>query len=568
MSSATDIITFIGVPLAVIGVLPILYNTTVTLSALAKVKRVLKKSRLAAITHADVINHVIEVEFPRFQIAPLDREEDAHEYWSTYEHPSLVPGGSWTLFNWKLQTIGLKTQRIKYADELRQPQADIGFEELISYLLDLGAVPNAAGFRMLRSSGLWVPTGTALLLSPDRHETALAIAPLNDSDGHLSLRVHWSRMWKMRDKMSLPPYWIRIPGPDSQQLELDQSLVLKYQDSQDTDLLVREIGTEGSSRTNTGFSESKKDAEFDAVSSSSTICKKNDAVRCHISIDGLHEVVPEYSDHSTSQQLDVDHLEIRQMSSHTTGIWFASAATALGASSQTVLWNYHIPQDLLQFARKDTIPCGVLVLLGVVDESQTPDWATKYDDEVEDRELKFKQMREQSQAVLKENMLPPAERAKAVRERQMKMHENFTEGMRMKQRREAQRAETRMLEALQSPKWDNKLVAEHNLVWLKVKGHIMENYSVKRAVEVLLFKMVRDKVFAAAITMVLDAWKGWVEGGGMGKANYSILKENQADFAYASLVLSIIRDSVTAVDGSLAMDLQESVRIWKRVRLG
>src|SRR5438045_8855412 len=98
-ASATDIVTFIGVPLAVIGVLPILYNTTVTLSALSKVKRILKKSRLAAITRPDVINHVIEVEFPRFQITPLHRDEDS-DYWSTYEHPSLVPGGSWTIFNW------------------------------------------------------------------------------------------------------------------------------------------------------------------------------------------------------------------------------------------------------------------------------------------------------------------------------------------------------------------------------------------------------------------------------------------------------------------------------------
>lgn len=45
--SATDIITFIGVPLAVLGVLPILYNTIATLAALSRVRRMLKKSRLA-----------------------------------------------------------------------------------------------------------------------------------------------------------------------------------------------------------------------------------------------------------------------------------------------------------------------------------------------------------------------------------------------------------------------------------------------------------------------------------------------------------------------------------------
>ncbi|KAJ2996253.1 hypothetical protein NUW58_g1036 [Xylaria curta] len=44
-SSAGDIITFIGVPLAVLGVLPILYNTLATLAALSKIKRMLRHLR-------------------------------------------------------------------------------------------------------------------------------------------------------------------------------------------------------------------------------------------------------------------------------------------------------------------------------------------------------------------------------------------------------------------------------------------------------------------------------------------------------------------------------------------
>jgi hypothetical protein len=567
MASATDIITFIGMPLAVLGVMPILYNTTVTLTSLSKVKRTLKRSRLAAITRADVINHVIEVEFPRFQIAPLDREEDNKQYWSTYEHPSLIPGGSWTIFNWKMHTIGLKTQRIKYADELRQPQADVGFEELISYLLDLGAVPHAAGFRMLRTSGLWVPTGTALLLSPDRHEAVLTIAPLNDSDGHLSLQVRWSRMWKMREKSSLPPYWIRLSGPDEKQVGLDQASNTKSQelcnmDQPDGEMVETEL------RTESGSSSVKKDVEMDTTSNKNTVMKPADAVRCHFSLDGLHEVFPEHSNHSHSQLLDVAHLEIRKTTPTSTGIWFATAATAIGASSQTILWNYHIPDDLLQFSKKDSIPCGILVLLGIVNESATPEWATQYDDAAVLRDLQFRRMREQSQAMQKENMLPEAQRAAAVKERQMRMHDNFTEDLRERRRTEMLRADTRMIEALQSPKWDNKLVAEHCLTWLKKNGFVVESYDVRRIVEVLLFKMIKDAVFAEAVTTMLDAWRAWAEGGGMCKANYLMLREKQVDFAYASLILSIIRESVTASEGSLAMDLQESVRIWKRVRLG
>ncbi len=188
------------------GVLPIIYNTIVTLVTLANVRRMLRHGRLAGITRGDVINHVIEVELPRYTLAPLHREDQIKEYWSLCEYPSPIPGGSWTIFNWRTNIVGFKTQRIDYSDQLRQPQADIEFETLVSFLLDLGAVPHATGFRMLRASGLWLPLGTPLLLSPDEHEPVLTVAPLDDSDGNLSLAVRWSSNWGMRDHMSLPPY--------------------------------------------------------------------------------------------------------------------------------------------------------------------------------------------------------------------------------------------------------------------------------------------------------------------------------------------------------------------------
>jgi len=41
----------------------------------------LRRGRLAGITSGDIINHVIEVELPRYTIAPLHREEHYKEYW-------------------------------------------------------------------------------------------------------------------------------------------------------------------------------------------------------------------------------------------------------------------------------------------------------------------------------------------------------------------------------------------------------------------------------------------------------------------------------------------------------
>jgi len=47
----------------------------------------------------------------------------------------------------------------------------------------------------------------------------------------------------------------------------------------------------------------------------------------------------------------------------------------------------------------------------------------------------------------------------------------------------------------------------------------------------------------------------FVSNGGMKKTDYLALKQKQILFAYVSLLLAIFKDSVTAANGSLAMDL-------------
>ena len=308
MASGPDIITYIGVPLAVLGVAPIIYNTISTIATVMKVKRMLRRGRLAGITRGDVINHVIEVELPRYTIAPLHREEHYKEYWGLCDYPSKIPGGSWTIFNWKCHKIGLKTQRIDYTDQLRQLQAEIGFEELISFLLDLGAIPSANGFRMLRGSGLWVPIGTPLLLSPDGHETVLTIAPLDDSDGNLSLAVRWSTNWGMRDQSSLPPYWVLIKGlPAQPSADGDNPETIVPKPVEET--------TEESAKTDGNDTLVTKTAKYIP-----TIEEAIPAIRCQIGINGLIAAIPDDFDPQLFDQLSIGHLEIDDMNTNTTGI--------------------------------------------------------------------------------------------------------------------------------------------------------------------------------------------------------------------------------------------------------
>lgn len=417
-NTAADVITYIGVPLAVLGVLPILYNTVVTLAVLSKIKRMLRHSKLTALTRSDVVNRVIEVELPRYAVRPMDRFNDRAEYWTISKSPSSIPGGSWTTFNWQTNVIGLKNQRIEYADQLRQPQVDVAFDELICYLLDLGAVPDAHGWRLLRSTGLWTPVGCALMTSPDGKEKALTLGPLDGSDGHLSLAVNWSSTWTTRDYSHLPPYWVRLPPPPP----------TKKQEATEAE------GSSSIAPNDTNSTAEKEDPNPFETETSSSLAKRSldsiihlvdttprQPITVQISTDGIVTALSQEDQLLSSLHLDslyIDHVRIR--AGKTAGVWFASAATAYGTTSQTILWNYKIPDDVLAFSRRDTVPCGVLVLLGVIDEAATPEWATRHDDQGPALDLFARRNREQREAMAAEARMPPAQRAAAARERQMR----------------------------------------------------------------------------------------------------------------------------------------------------
>ncbi|KAK0742311.1 hypothetical protein B0T21DRAFT_409135 [Apiosordaria backusii] len=581
--TATDVITYIGVPLAVLGVLPILYNTAVTLAALSRIKRMLRHSRLTALTRSDVVNRIIEVELPRYAVRPMDRFTDRAEYWSLSSHPSSIPGGSWTTFNWRTNVIGLNTQRVEYADQLRQPQVEVEFDQLICYLLDLGAVPDAHGWRMLRGSGLWTPVGCTLMTSPDGGEKALSIAPLDGSDGHLSLVVNWAGGWTRRSWGDLPPYWVKLPPPP--QVEASE-------------------GEEGQEKAAAGETTEEGEERRDSISeapapehgSCSSLhktstetsrprtqpqksCLSSIPITCQISTEGIITALRQETQLTSTINLDslpIDHIRVRSSSS--SGAWFASAATAYGTTSQTILWSYKIPDDILTFSRKETVPCGVLVLLNVVEQSATPEWATTYHDSGADLDRFTARMREQRAAMAAEAKLPPAQKAQAVMERVRRENEQRIQDMKDKHRLQTARQETRLLEALQSPKWDTKLVAEHNLTWLKnnsnssssssSKEKLAANMDMKEVVGTLLYRMVLDSQFAVKLCDMLDLWKNWAENGGMRKSDLSRIQEEQVMWAYATLLVAMIKDSTGLAEGTLALDLQECLRVWRNVRLG
>lgn len=72
------------------------------------------------------------------------------------------------------------------------------------------------------------------------------------------------------------------------------------------------------------------------------------SIRYHFSIDGLIEAIQE------NPVFDVSHQKISRHPYNTTGKWFPSASTAVGARSQGTLWSYRITDDIVSFLCCDT----------------------------------------------------------------------------------------------------------------------------------------------------------------------------------------------------------------------
>lgn len=370
----------------------------------------LRRSRLTALTRSDVVNRVIEIELPRYAVKPWDRFQNQEEYWGLSRHPSSIPGGSWTTFNWKTNTIGIKTQRVEYADQVRQPQVDIAFDDLVCYLLDLGAVPDAHGWKLLRSTGLWTPVGCSLMMSPNGRDKALTVGPQDDADGNLSLVVNWSSTWTTRDHVHLPPYWIRLPAQVNAKVRAKttdhgESVHKNSEDTADNHINInaQDVRPDSSSETSAGHN-------------ASTIVGTD--ITCQILTTGIVNAFSEGDLYSSTSSTSYSIEHIRVQPGLTDGIWFASVATAYGTTSQTVLWNYKIPDDILIFSRKESVPCGVMVLLGIVNDSETPDWCTANDHSGSSSHERFiKNVREQSLAIAAESRMAPAQREAAVKDR-------------------------------------------------------------------------------------------------------------------------------------------------------
>lgn len=490
--------------------------------------------------------------------------------------------------HWNTLITGSKLYRVQYSDDLRVPQAEVELAQLVGFLLDRGAVPDAKGLRMLRVSGLWTPTGTSVLLSPDGRYSALRVSVPDDSDGVLSLALRWEAEWDERERESLPPEWIRLEVPSGAEgkgkegegggwwnTEGKVEGEEQEENLQEGDLLdinnvaVADAGADDDvERKEDGMVDVEKTIaakSFHLPEPTSLRFRLGSLPSTHRSTSGALTICTatwETSHAPLPYSPSLTHLQ-----SGSASTWFPSIALSLGLAKPLPLYTHNLPSSLYPLATKDTIPCGVLVMLGLLAPESAPDWETKYDP-LEDGRAHHNNFLAKERSMAAERMMTAeqARIARATREA-AELHQ-MGEEFRARIARQRERETRREREAFASGRLEATVVADAATEWLIQENILREGAGTQEAVEGLLIRMVRQEKVAIGVFSLLDRWKEWSDRGGMNTEDLAMFRTHKDGFCYAVCVMALFKEVCAKEESSLAADMQECIRCWKMVRLG
>lgn len=489
-----------------------------------------------------------------------------------------LKGSTYTTFNWNTLTTGSRLYRLQYSADLRIPQAEIEFEQLLTFLLDRGAVPDKKGLRMLTVSGLWTPAGTSLMLSPDGAQSVLRISVPDDSDGVLSLAVCWRGEWDRRDVgSSLPPGWMRLEvGGLGEGREITEGGKGEGEEEAEAEIRVHERVTNGQeSFLSIDSEKSGPEVSIEQVSPAkqpylptpTSLRFHLDSLPSNARAGGSNALTISAATWEASHTPLPSSPSLTHLRSGPALTWFPSIALSLGLSKSLPLYIHSLPQSLYSLALKDTIPCGVLVLLGLLDQSEAPDWETKYDP-AEDSRSHHHNFLARQRSIASERMMT-GENARIARiARESEELHRTGEEFRARLARQREREDKREREAFASGRLPAKVVAEAGIKWLIHEKLLNEGAGTQDAVEGLLMGMITQEQVAIGVFSVLERWQEWSDRGGMNTEDLTIFKKNKVGFCYAACVMGLLRDVCIKEESSVAVDMQECIRFWKKVRLG
>lgn len=233
MASATDIITYIGVPLAVLGVAPIFYTFLSAFYTRVKVGRVLRRNSIVCPIRAKLMTGVVEIDLPVCHLDIPSRNEPA--YWLPSTSSWTLDGASWSCYNFFLVITDRTTLRLQRSDKIVFPTAEIDFRLLLEYLLDRGYIPNQPGFHTLRMRRLQTSEGTIIM----QFGNGQGLSFVKPGTRHGSIIMNFSRMSHFtphlihhRDSTkTLPPFHLTGPllkGNDDSTTEKRRYFVMRW----------------------------------------------------------------------------------------------------------------------------------------------------------------------------------------------------------------------------------------------------------------------------------------------------------------------------------------------------
>ncbi|MCJ1247605.1 hypothetical protein MMC30_004820 [Trapelia coarctata] len=596
--SATDIISYIGIPLAVLGVLPIIYTCLRTLLTLSHIRRLLHRNHLTAITRATLLTGVVEVEIPRLVITPLPPSNPS--YFSLSRTPSGLKGGSWRVFNWQTMLAGHVLYRLQYSDELREPQAEVCFEELVEFLLQRGAVPDVKGVRMLRVAGLWTPAGTSLLLGPGGTESCLRVGVPEEGDGVLSLTVEWQKEWDQMDGDSLQQGWMRVQdfpavekeegggfdkgkGWEGNGGEGGQETGKKESKDEEGDKFLPASST--SSLRSIAAASTKKPTEntrAETFPTSTSSLRSGPApppfsavpaIRFHLGnragAPTINAAIWDPSPSTTSASTLTPGPDITHLLSAPNLTYLPAFAIVHATLCNAPPYTVHIPPSLVTLALTPAIPVGVLVLLDLIPEADAPAIFTTYDPS-ENSRLQLQKMMARSQKMQVENRLPPAQAAAARMQRESEERNAFHGEFVARSQRDRERAQNRDREGLNSSCLPPHAVAAAALAYLKERKK--EGFETcgdaREAIEKMLFVMISDEERCKQVCGIVQRWSAWVERGGMNMEDLRVLRESLGVFCWVSVLMGGVAGVGGREERQVGVDLQEVLGVWKKVRVG
>ncbi|KAF3920972.1 hypothetical protein ABW20_dc0101595 [Dactylellina cionopaga] len=583
--SASDIITYIGVPLAVLGVMPVLYTFLVAIITQQHIRRELRRNHINAVTRTSLMSGTVEVEHPRFSIQPLPRDDA--QYWRKSSEQSGIRGGSWTIFNWHKIITGRVNYHLRLRERMLQPQAEVDFEKLVTFLLDRGAIPDAEGIRLLKTMGLQTPRMTRLLTtSGSAKRSVLVVSNPEEAEGHLSLSLFWADELSARNEGSLPPYWSRLqPGEilleKSPETTEAPEVSSSAEEPKESVAEVPDTAGEPSEKTTDIKSEQPSTSERDPPPPFPAIytpaawgagdSKSRLPVRLYLGDTGLENAKLETLDGSDVYgSFRIEHLKFQYPGGTSNmNLWFAAGAVTTLGEGHKGLWKYAIPSDVIRFAQKETMPHGTLVWLGLLEEEETPMMIAR-------REARIKASHEARhqdfldgirQRDLERNM-PEAMKQQAQRARQMAgaqaMLQRQRDEMRERQEEEFQRKER----ALTSHRITQAIVSGACMAHLRKEKLVPEAATVQATCEEMLYKMLFEEEFANRICKMLDGWKAWGEIGVMNDRHLDELKADLAGFCFAGVILGVIAERAKTAETWAGSDLAECQRVFRSVYLG